>query len=362
MKRNPFLWRAAFTLVELLVVIAIIGILIALLLPAVNAAREAARRAQCSSNLKQFGTAIYNYHDVWGRMPVHYGQWNVPVTGWNRRGSSHVRLLPFMEMKPIYDKIDFRGGMNTDDISVEQTIDPDTGQKLDHLLIPSFICPSDNHNGYFDGRHALNNYFTSMGAQRMPCHTGCSISSIVGPSPYTGDTEGNWFGNGWHDHGNGWGDGNGISGTFQRASEYPWTGIAGGLPGGMLWSARFTDLVDGAASTIMMGEGRPYCSDHQLGGWMHHNAPFAAATTAPINYDTCIESGHWGDPKWTGVGIPPCNRTRAWPTGMGFKSLHTNGVNLLFCDGSVHFIQENIDYDVYQRLGERRDFLPVSGF
>jgi prepilin-type processing-associated H-X9-DG protein len=268
-----------------------------------------------------------------------------------------------MEMKPIYDKIDFRGGQNWDDITVEDTRDPDTGLMIRALLIPSFICPSDNHAGYNEPDRALTNYFTNIGAQLMPdTHTGCSISTIVGPSPYTGSLDGDWFGNGEIGHANGWGDGRGISGLFSRSSNYEWTGRGGGLPGGMLWAARFKDVVDGNANTIMIGEGRPFCSDHQIAGWMHHNSVWAGTTVAPVNYDTCGDDRSWNDPKWNGNGIPPCNRAQSWPTGMGFKSLHTNGVNLLFADGSVHFISENIDYDLYQRLGDKNDRMPVSGF
>jgi prepilin-type N-terminal cleavage/methylation domain-containing protein/prepilin-type processing-associated H-X9-DG protein len=361
MKRTPFVWRAAFTLVELLVVIAIIAILIGLLLPAVNAARESARRGQCASNLKQLGTAVYAYADVWGRMPIHYGHWGEPPSGWEIRGSTHVRLLPYLEMKPIYDKIDFRGVPGaTSATATEDQRDPDTGQFIRALVLPVFICPSDDHNGLSaHGDRGFNNYGTNLGAQRMPGnHVGCSISSIVGPSPYTGDTEGNWFGSGYMDHGNGWGDGNGISGLFTRSSHYPWTAVAGGLEGGTIWSARFKDVTDGQANTIMMGESRPFCQDHFYNGWMHTNAVWATATTAPINYDTCT-NGNWTDPKW-GAGVPPCNRIDNWATSMGFKSLHNNGVNLLFCDGSVQFVNENIDYDTYQRLGERRDGKAVS--
>jgi len=365
MKRTPFVWRAAFTLVELLVVIAIIAILIGLLLPAVNAARESARRSQCASNLKQMGEAHYNYADVYGRLAPNYMNWEEPgpyadpVMNW-MRGSSHVRLLPFLELKPIYDKLDFRQPTSVG--WLENQRDPDTGQLIRALVVPTFICPSDNHQGL--STHAdrgMNNYATSLGAQaNSGDHVGCRIDSIVGPSPYTGDVYGNYFGGGYFHHGGGWGDGNGISGVFQRDGHYTWTAVAGGLPGGTIWAARFKDVTDGTANTIMLGESRPFCQDHFYNGWFHANAvTTATATTAPINYDTCIETTNWGDPKW-GAGVPPCNRIQSWATSFGFKSLHTNGVNLLFCDGSVHFINENIDYDIYQRLGDRRDGKAVS--
>ena len=102
--------RKAFTLVELLVVIAIIGILIALLLPAVQAAREAARRSQCTNNLKQIGIALHNYHDTFKVFPPG-GLWYTNSTGnanWVRnRGSMLLHILPFVEQQSLYDAFDF---------------------------------------------------------------------------------------------------------------------------------------------------------------------------------------------------------------------------------------------------------------
>src|SRR5687768_10683306 len=97
--------RRGFTLVELLVVIAIIGVLVALLLPAVQQAREAARRMQCANNLKQFGVAIHTYHDTWNKIPhcplaySQNGNWGLAIPGF------HAVILPQMEQQPLYDKI-----------------------------------------------------------------------------------------------------------------------------------------------------------------------------------------------------------------------------------------------------------------
>src|SRR4026209_2469997 len=104
--------RHAFTLVELLVVIAIIGILVALLFPAVQAAREAARRAQCTNNLKQIGLSMQNYHDTFRSFPFGKGAAYPGAAGY-ARWSAHALLLPFMEQKPLHDNIDFNYAPST---------------------------------------------------------------------------------------------------------------------------------------------------------------------------------------------------------------------------------------------------------
>ncbi len=119
--------RSAFTLIELLVVIAIIAVLIGLLLPAVQAAREAARRAQCVNNLKQIGLSVHNYHDTWGSMPM--GEMPGGL-------SPHVAILPFMEQSPIYNAINFNAGVRW------IWTHPST-VTVGRARISSFVCPSE---------------------------------------------------------------------------------------------------------------------------------------------------------------------------------------------------------------------------
>lgn len=354
--------RTGFTLVELLVVIAIIGILIALLLPAIQAAREAARRSTCTNNLKQIGIALQNYNDAYGRFPIN-GVIN-DEHGWTQMGSEHVRLLPFLEQQQIYNYLNFNAfALNT--ANLENTNDP-TGQPLRKKPIPALICPSDT-SGKFTawGTNAATNYGASIGAQSIPPQWGgVNTASIVGPSPYNGNTNGNWFGDGYAgDSDAAWQQGNGssISGVFQRSG-------AGNSPqvspqalswgtGGQ-WAAALQDITDGTSNVIAYGETRSICMDHGQGGWMDSNTGCTwVSTTAPINFPTCLNELNPLTntvPNW-GAMPPAIYRPDNWTTSQGFKSKHPDGALFVFCDGSTHFLQETINYDTYQRLGDRHD-------
>ena len=132
--------RSAFTLIELLVVIAIIAVLIALLLPAVQQAREAARRSQCKNNLKQYGLALHNYHDNYGCFPIgSEANWsNGAFLSWQSR------ILPYVDQSPIYNQINFSTpgviGINLSD-----------GQPLRMHTLPYASCPSDDSQRIIGG-------------------------------------------------------------------------------------------------------------------------------------------------------------------------------------------------------------------
>ena len=316
--------RNAFTLVELLVVIAIIGILIALLLPAVQAAREAARRMQCSSNEHNLGLALHNYHQTNGRFP--YGGSN-PSGGWNMRhwdhhGSWLLHIMPFMEMQEYFDSCDFT--RNTSHYSRFK------GGKLIHEFeIAGFLCPSDEAPKLWDGNplyHGTGG--TTKGQKRAVANYGCSIGN---QNFWLCGTGGNMFGTGEVSHSDTL-DGSKISGVF----------------GHMAWAAGIDEITDGTANTICIGEVRPRCSWHLWDGWMHINANSWIGTTAPINYPTCPD-----EPGYDASS--QCNRPDAWGTAQGFKSRHPGGANFLLCDGSTRFLLETIDYRIYQCLGDRRD-------
>jgi len=151
--RHPT-WRTGFTLVELLVVIAIIGILVALLLPAVQAAREAARRIECGNNLKQIGLALHHYHQALETLPPG----GIILPDDTRRGSMHVRLLPYIEQQVIYDQIDF-----SRNIYSQTTAD---GTRFAAVKLATYVCPSDQQGPNASG-NVMTNYVGSIGPTKF---------------------------------------------------------------------------------------------------------------------------------------------------------------------------------------------------
>ncbi len=351
--------RAGFTLVELLVVIAIIGILVALLLPAVSAAREAARKMSCSNNLKQIGLAMRTYHNTYNSLPAN------GMYFWNRqsnngqnwhgasKGSPWVKLLPFIEQDPLYNTFNmtisgrksgsvpgpFGGSWNNwPRFETTHAVNLENTKATRSEIIPVFICPSANvdphvHRTWFDRDPVISCYGYSMGAQRSN-----SWQNTCASYP------GNIFQTGPSNHGN---DGRGfrLSGVFGRGN----------------WAARFRDVSDGESQVIMVGELLPHKSDHYVNGWVHANATWSM-TTAPLNFPVVGV----GDPgfSWNRANPPlnpkNCSHFKNWQTSQGFKSQHKGGAQFVLVDGSVQFLSENIDYITYNRLGDRRDGGPLG--
>jgi prepilin-type N-terminal cleavage/methylation domain-containing protein/prepilin-type processing-associated H-X9-DG protein len=326
MKRNI---SKGFTLVELLVVIAIIGILVALLLPAVQAAREAARRMSCSNNLKQLGLALHNYHDTYKRFPL--GASHPNAANWStihpdHHGSLIVGLLPFFEQQNLHDACDF-----TTDTAYNSVL-PGSTEKVHEQWIDTLVCPSDEQE-YLDGNPLYHGTGSSTQGQKWATsHYAASMGNqAFGACPF----QGNMFGNGPSFHGHDL-TGKEISGVFSHIA----------------WGANIAEVRDGTSNTIAMGEMLPKCSYHARDGWMHINSLWYA-TTCPINHNTCP-----GEPGYDA----PCSAPQAWSCDMAFKSRHPGGAQFVFCDGSVHFLNENLDYVTYQKLGDRFDGQPIGEY
>ncbi len=383
-RRRVRLRKVGFTLIELLVVIAIIGVLVALLLPAIQAAREAARKTQCSNNMKQIGLGNLEYEDAHKRLPTgsefcgaadnpganaattaepwwwRCGDWaNFPNA---YKGSRYVKLMPYMEIAPAYDLLDFTCHPNTVTVnnitySHNGTIDDQLEKYKFFVLrkekweVGGWLCPSDT--GRDDPGLSSANYGMNIGPVGMPTHIGCNLyrsdlatnsggrvwQTVTLPASTNVNS---YFGDGYNHHGNtNKMESGGISGPYARGA----------------WSATLGEIPDGTAFTILYGEVRYRCGDHYRNHWWHFNN-WWTSTIAPINYQTCL--GEDGNPPDPGQNPNMCRRYDNWTTAIGFKSKHRGGAYFVFADGAVKFLPESIDYETYQRMGCRRDGLAVK--
>ncbi|MFN5798175.1 MAG: DUF1559 domain-containing protein [Planctomyces sp.] len=314
--------RSAFTLIELLVVIAIIASLVALLLPAVQQAREAARRTQCKNNLHQLGIALHNYHDTHNVFPPGAFWNNVNAGRTYQQGSLLTHLLPFVEQANMFNQIPFNNppaaSLNVNDATMAD------GRLMRTVFrVPAYLCPSDTATGNFNGVSTVQNYAGSKGATNAGSPTGGNPNvSPTCPDKYLGFIMG---------HGQG---GSRVPGPFYRNN----------------CSDAMKNCVDGLSNTIYMGEVRPECSNHMRQGWLQsNNGQGMASTLYPINLNTCNEDSTSG-----------CNWVNSWVDEFGFRSRHTGGAQFLLGDGAVRFISENIDHTTYNRLGAKNDGMVVT--
>jgi len=338
--------RRGFTLVELLVVIAIIGILIALLLPAVQAAREAARRSECANNLKQLGLAIHNYHDTYQVFPpalLNSGRMdNAAANNWFQPGvlnhTGWTMLLPFMEQQALWKSFDFRRCTSASNPrSGLPLLGPDSinagpvGARLSVLE-----CPSAPTRG-----------------ERMVRSPGTESEFYSTPSQ--GIYRTNYFFSTGHF--------TDYSAPFHLYNSDVRQGIFGNNG-----AATIASITDGTSNTIALGEGlggariktSTLYGPWGLGGTHTccHGIVQSQSAGPSISY-AWYDANNW---------VPNCKRfyaswSGAWQDGSyawNFNSAHPGGVQFCLGDGSVRFIGETIDYMVFCRLAYIRDGQPVQ--
>ena len=294
--------RSGFTLVELLVVIAIIGILIALLLPAVQAAREAARRSQCGNNMKQFGLALHNYSDSFKCFPS--GWLNKPAGGnYNLWGWSAL-VLPYIEQGALHDQLDV-GNVSLEDLALAYAATSGNPQDLLVLSQPvaAFRCPSD------DGPETNNI------RDQFPWAAGANTGRLA-TSNYVGvnDT--------WQTQRGVTGGPAEQRGLFREDSAF-----------------KFRDITDGTSNVLALGERRFFTRTDT--GRLYSSAAAVVFGVRRRNHE-----GNRADQ--VGSGCPGINHavdsSRAWAR-RGFSSKHPGGAQFTLADGSVRFISETIDFD-----------------
>jgi prepilin-type N-terminal cleavage/methylation domain-containing protein len=310
--------RIAFTLVELLVVIAIIGILIGLLLPAINSAREAGRRAACVNKLKQLGLALLNYEQAMGSLPAgsskdltDVGKGGLPYNQW-------VAVFPFMESNELYKRFNFRQMPNVAPNSLLAT-----------TLVAQFVCPSWSlppiqHNrctAYGDPEYAMGTcYVGCWGPTPVhECSPFCSCSySATNPVCYCCQTT---------DH-------KAPSGVNRFIAAFdPET------PKG----CKLKDVTDGTAHTLMGGEQLPDRTPHSSLFYLNGSV---AITSVPLDVDLsfCPSGGVPGVDPHTSNPSDTCD---------GFKSSHPGACDFVMVDGSVHTWSLAINYQVFNNLGTK---------
>jgi prepilin-type N-terminal cleavage/methylation domain-containing protein len=297
--------RSGFTLVEVLVVIAIIGILVALLLPAIQAAREAARRTQCNNRLKQIAVGLHNYHDTIGRLPF-ATVCNINGADPGHGGNGNARqswfhmIMPYVEQQAYYDEIkpliearSFPGGWNPQAF----------------VIIDTFMCPSDPVNPKTTNQGFHGNY--------IPCHGSTDAGSGAGVT----------------------------NGMFYPRSR-----------------TRLTDILDGTTNTVMLGEirlqidgitvaegvGNVICNQpHDLRGRYHNTYHGNATFTTMRSPNTPVGDTSQYCAGTTKVPCRACNTNAE----IHARSWHPGGVQVALGDASVRFIGDSIDQVVFQAMG-----------
>jgi len=364
--------RRGFTLIELLVVIAIIAVLIALLLPAVQSAREAARRIQCTNNLKQIGLALHNYHSATNSFPIgitmvpdgpvgagglagapDYASWD----GWSAQG----QMLNYMEQAPLYNAANFNMGVYPGDPykNVNTTVA--------ETVIASFLCPSDPNVGR--GKQYTNSYAASVGT------TDGGGIYFWDQGNVTDNQQGITDSSGLFTWAKSYGINHVTDGTSNTIAFAEW--LVGDAKGGGVEGANTTnpshyrgnmEMNDG--NTASWGGGEPQrfdaSADPALPGQLQRCATvFSTDTTSISDYKGWRwANGAYGfsmlsiiqKPNDTVGGCQNGSTAGAWPNGawsVGAASAHPGGLNAVMADGSAHFFKSTINPRTWWALGTK---------
>ncbi len=319
-----------FTLVELLVVIAIIGILIALLLPAVQAAREAARRSQCTNNMKQIGLAFQNHSSARRSFPA--GELDASPTALTLGASGvgwSTEILPYMEFKPLYEQLNglTYGGY------CWPVAGPPEHQAALCTVIDTYTCPSSGHPKTFNFNSSPPPTANSLGFNPKD----------FGMLEYVG-----------------------IGGSDRVSPYNPTPTVIAPSTNGILYRnsrIRHKDIQDGSSHTMIVGEysglapGQKYSGDGSLqnNDMTWHTGGVALDHTYSVKTVAHPPNTAW---YWDcqGCATPLNPRTsRGEYAQIALKSGHPGGIHAAFCDGSVHFLTDSINLEAFKDLADRAD-------